>query len=151
RSQRPAPPAALAVSWLGADQRSAEVLRTARAMLDVEAVLQGALPRALAHGCRVARLDRQALTLAVPSAPYAAKLRQLTPRLIATLNGQGWNLNQIIVTVQADLLRSETKSALREALPLDERALQAFDALKANVRPGPLASAIERLLQHHRS
>lgn len=144
-------PATLAVSWLGADQHGSEVLATARQLIAVEQAAKHALPPALASVCRVARIDRQQITLAVPSAAYASKLRQLAPRILLLLNGSGWNLNEISVKVQAALLQSQTKTASRHQVePLDETALHAFDELRQGLPPGPLAEAVKRLLARHR-
>jgi len=143
-------PATLAVSWLGSDVQGAQVLTVARNLLKVEQAIKAALPAALADVCKVARIERQQLTLAVPSAAYASKLRQLAPRIARLLADGGWNVNEIIVKVQAGLLQSQTKAAPREVIPLDETALKAFDDLRSKLRPGPLAEAIERLLGHHR-
>lgn len=143
-------PATLAVSWLGSDVQGAQVLTVARNLLKVEQAIKAALPAALADVCKVARIERQQLTLAVPSAAYASKLRQLAPRLVRLLADGGWNLNEIIVKVQAGLVKSQTKTAPRRVAPLNESALRAFDELHNNIRPGPLADAISRLLKHHR-
>ncbi|NGM88547.1 DUF721 domain-containing protein [Parapusillimonas sp. SGNA-6] len=150
RSHEDASPATLAVGWLGRDARGAQVLTVARNLLDVEQAIRAALPPALADVCKAARIDRQQLTLAVPSAAYASKLRQLAPSLVRLLADGGWNLNEIAVKVQAGLLKIQTKTARRQVMPLNESALQAFDELHRNVRPGPLADAIGRLLKHHR-
>ncbi|MGP1613867.1 MAG: DciA family protein [Pollutimonas bauzanensis] len=143
-------PATLAVSWLGSDQHGSQVLATARQLIAVEHAAKNALPPALASVCRVARIDRQQITLAVPSPAYAAKLRQLAPRILLLLNGSGWNLNEISVKVQASLLQSRTETPLRQVEPLDDKALHAFDELQNKLPPGPLAEAIKRLLGHHR-
>ncbi|TKR57025.1 DUF721 domain-containing protein [Allopusillimonas ginsengisoli] len=146
-----AAPASLAVSWLGSDQHGASVLTAARNLLAAEEATKAVLPPALAAVCRVARIDRQQLTLAVPSAAYASKLRQLAPRIIHLLNQKGWNLESAQVRVQAALQQNTTTALAREAVPLDENALQAFDTLRSQLRPGPLADAVSRLLAHHRS
>lgn len=143
-------PATLAVSWLGSDQRSASVLETARNLIAVEHAAKKVLPPALAAVCRVARIDRQQITLAVPSAAYASKLRQLAPRILLLLNDSGWNLNEISVRVQAALLPSQTKITPHRVEPLGERALDAFATLQDNLRPGPLADAVSQLLANHR-
>jgi hypothetical protein len=150
RSQDDATPATLAVSWLGSDVQGAQVLTVARNLLKVEQAIKIILPAAWADVCKVARIDRQQLTLAVPSAAYASKLRQLAPRIVRLLTDSGWNLNEIIVKVQAGLLKSQTKTAPRHVTPLSESALRAFDELQNNIQPGPLADAISRLLKHHR-
>jgi hypothetical protein len=121
-------------------------------LLSIEHATQKILPPALAQVCRVARVDRQQVTLAVPSAAYAARLRQLAPRIAQMLTQEGWNLNEISVKVQAGLLQTRINAApVKDVTPLDERALSAFETLQNNLRPGPLADAVKRLLAHHRS
>lgn len=140
-----------AINWLGSDQHSANVLTTARMLISIEHAAKKVLPPALAQVCRVARIERQQITLAVPSAAYASRLRQLAPRIIQLLAGSGWNLNEISVKVQAGLLQNQTKTApLREAVPLDKNALEAFEKLGEGLNPGPLADAVKRLLTRHR-
>ncbi|HUH60520.1 MAG TPA: DciA family protein [Candidimonas sp.] len=140
-----------ALSWIGSDQHGAQVLTMARNLLAVENAAKEILPPALAQVFKVARIERQQITLAVPSAAYASKLRQLAPRIVQLLTDAGWNLNEIIVKVQAGLAQSQTKTAAREVTPLDDAALEAFDELQNNIRPGALADAIKRLLARHRT
>jgi len=147
---QPATAGLTAISWLGSDQHGADVLTTARLLISMEQAAGKALPGELARVFRVARIDRQQITLAVPSAAHAAKLRQLTPRIIRLLVQNGWNLNEIIVKVQADLLQAGTKTtAARTAAPLGDEALQAFRDLHGSLAPGPLADAVARLLARH--
>ena len=137
--------------WLSSDQQGANVLTTARMLLSIEQAAKKVLPPALAQVCRVARIDRQQITLAVPSAAYAARLRQLAPRIIQLLAESGWNLNEISVKVQAGLLQNQIKTTRpKETVPLDSGALHAFEELRNNLAPGPLADAISRLLVRHR-
>ncbi|NYT62437.1 DUF721 domain-containing protein [Alcaligenaceae bacterium] len=143
------PPATLAVSWLGGDQRASQVLETARNLIAVEHAAKKVLPLALAEVCRVARIEKQQITLAVPSAAYASKLRQLAPRILLLLNDSGWNLNEISVRVQAALLKSETKTTPHQVEPLGDVALDAFTELQNSLKPGPLADAVSRLLANH--
>lgn len=140
-----------AISWLGSDQRGAQVLTTARELLLVEHQTRKLLPPALAQACRVARIQGPQITLAVPSAAYAAKLRQLAPRIAQSLSASGWNLTEISVKVQASLLQIGANTAhTREVTPLDDQALDAFEELKHNLKPGSLADAVQRLLTRHR-
>jgi hypothetical protein len=138
------------VSWLGTDQRGAAVLTTARRLLAVERAIAKVLPPAMAQVCRVANVDGQQITLAVPSAAYASKLRQLAPRIEKILTENGWNLTEIRFKVQARLLQIRTKTApVREVAPLDRKALLAFAELRRALDNGPLAEAVTRLLKHH--
>lgn len=139
-----------AIEWLGSDRHGADVLATARSLLRLEQALHRMLPAGLGEACRVARLDTQRLTLAVPSAAYAARLRQLAPRTVAQLAQDGWNLTEIQVKVQASLLQNRMKTPLpKQSIPLDTRALEAFRGLHENLRPGPLADAVARLVARH--
>lgn len=141
--------ATLALNWLRADQHGASVLATAKNLLAAEQEASHALPPGLAKVCRVARIEKQRLTLAVPSAAYASKLRQLGPSILARLNDAGWNLNEITVRVQGSLAQNMTESSTRTTEPLGPGALDAFSELRSNLQPGPLSDAIERLLKHH--
>lgn len=120
-------------------------------MLAVERATREILPLALAKVCKVARIDRQQITLAVPGAAHASKLRQLAPRVARALSESGWNITEVSVKVQAGLLQTQSKTSPREVVPLDETALQAFEHLQSALRPGPLADAVSRLLGHHRN
>lgn len=124
-------------------------MATAQALMQAEEIVRKALPPVLAHSCRVANIDRQCLTLAVPAAAHATRLRQLTPTLLRALARHGWNLNQIDIRVQAGLLAHARKTPPREVQPLGRNALDCFEELQQNVEPGPLAEAISRLLTHH--
>jgi hypothetical protein len=142
-------PHTTAIDWLRSDGMGANVLTTARQMLDIERAIKSGLSPALAAYCRVARLEGQSVMLAVPSAAYAAKLRQLTPRIVQSLAQQGWNLNQIDIRVQASLTRNETQlSRPKDVNPLDDAALQSFEQLLGHTQ-GPLAQAVQRLLARH--
>nr|WP_231934121.1 DciA family protein [Bordetella bronchialis] len=140
------------MGWLGHDSRGAGVLATARLHLQIQRTVAAAVPPVLGAVCRVARLETDRLQLAVPSAAHAAKLRQMAPRIAQALQAAGWNLNEITVKVQAGLPGAGTKPARppKESIPLDETALNAFEALRETLNPGPLADAVARLLRHHR-
>lgn len=139
-----------AIEWLGNDRHGANVLTAARTLLALEQALQRTLPAGLATACRVARMENGLLTLAVPSAAYAARLRQLAPRTVAQLAHGGWNLTEIQVKVQAGLLQSRMETSRpKQSIPLDKQALDAFRGLHENLRPGPLADAVAKLVARH--
>lgn len=139
-----------AIDWLGSDRHGANVLTAARTLLALESAVQEILPPGLAQACRVARMENRQATLAVPSAAYAARLRQLAPRTVARLAHSGWNLTEIHVRVQAGLLQSGTNTSRpKQSNPLDSQALEAFRGLHENLRPGPLADAVARLVARH--
>ncbi|MFC3553210.1 DciA family protein [Alcaligenes endophyticus] len=140
-----------AMGWLAADAHGAQVLETARQLQTAQTYVEQALPPALGRACQVARIDRQQMWLAVPSAAHAAKLRQLAPTVVRHMNQAGWNLTEVLVLVQAHLFVAATKESVRNIECLDEQALNAFEELLTHVQAGPLAAAIDRLLKNHRS
>jgi hypothetical protein len=85
----------------------------------------------------------------VSSAAFAAKFRQLAPRVTAHVQQAGWNIAEIKLKVQGGLGLPEVVKPLREARTLDQTDLQAFENLRAALRPGPLADAVTKLLKHH--
>ncbi len=141
--------ATLALDWISADTHGASVLATAQNLLDAEHIARQALPPGMASVCRVARIENQRMTLAVPSAAYASKLRQLAPRILTRLNDAGWNLNEITVRVQGALVHRPAPPFVKTAEPLGPVALDAFSRLHDAVEPGPLSDAIQKLLKRH--
>jgi hypothetical protein len=97
----------------------------------------------------VIRLEAHALTLMVSSAAFAAKFRQIAPRVTTHLQSTGWNINEIKLRVQGGLGLPVTKKPEKETRALDQQDLQAFEELNRKLRPGPLADAVARLLAHH--
>lgn len=140
----------LALDWVSHDAHGAGILATAHNLLEAEQVARRVLPPGIAAVCRVARIDNQRLTLAVPSAAYASKLRQLLPRVRTRLNEAGWNVNEITVRVQGALIQSPTPPFQKTAEPLGPVALDAFSQLHDAIEPGPLSDAIQQLLKRHR-
>ncbi len=139
------------LDWLTLDGPGADVLGTARRLLAAETILREALPPALGAACRACRIDGTRLTLAVPTASHAAKLRQLGPRAAASLRARGWDIEDVRISVQADAGTALPAAGRTPGPGLDAGALQAFETLGAHLPDGPLAQAVARLLRHHRS
>jgi hypothetical protein len=137
------------IGWLGHDSQAASVLATAQLHLKVRAAIGEAIPPAMRGAFEVIRLEAHALTLMVSSAAFAAKFRQIAPRVTTHLQSSGWNINEIKLRVQGGLGLPDTKRPEKEARALDRQDLQAFEELNKNLRPGPLADAVARLLAHH--
>lgn len=139
------------IGWLGHDSQAASVLATAQLHLKVRAAIGEAIPPAMRGAFEVIRLEAHALTLMVSSAAFAAKFRQIAPRVTTHLQSSGWNINEIKLRVQGGLGLPDTKRPEKEARALDQQDLQAFEELNKNLRPGPLADAVARLLAHHQT
>lgn len=137
------------IGWLGHDSQAASVLATAQLHLKVRSTICEAIPPAMRGAFEVIRLEAHALTLMVSSAAFAAKFRQIAPRVTTHLQSSGWNVNEIKLRVQGGLGLPDVKRPEKRARALDQQDLQAFEELNKNLRPGPLADAVARLLAHH--
>ena len=137
------------IGWLGHDAQAASVLATAQQHLKLRAVVEQALPAAMRGAFDVLKIEQSTLTLMVSSAAFAAKFRQLAPRVTAHIQAAGWNLIEIKLRVQGGLGIPVSAQPPREARALDQEDLKKFEALNQQLRPGPLADAVARLLAHH--
>jgi len=134
--------------WLGRGQHSGSILATAQRLMQAQHVVRQVVPGAMGAACQVALIDGHSVTLRVPSAAHAAKLRQLGPTICRELNRQGWAISDVHVKITMRAPPSG-KSATRHGVPLGPKGLQAFADLAATLPPGPLADAVARLLEHH--
>lgn len=137
------------IGWLGHDTQSANVLATAQMHINMRNALIGALPPNMRSAFEVIKLDNQVLTLMVSSAAFAAKFRQLAPRVTTHMKSAGWNISEIKLKVQGGLGIPEATKPPKEARALDQQDLKSFENLKQALRPGPLADAVAKLLERH--
>lgn len=147
RSSEPASPV---IGWLEKDPQ--QLLQTAQRYLQLEQLIQQALPDGLRH-CRVAQIDRQSVTIAVPSAAHANKLRQLTPSLLLHLQQHKWQINQLQIQIQSVLFTGVKPlgEVRRGGAGIDATGLAAFEELGQGLSEGPLAEAVQKLLQRHQN
>jgi hypothetical protein len=138
------------IGWLGNDAQSASVLATAQLHLKIRAAVSAALPATMRGAFDVVKIEQTALTLTVSSAAFAAKFRQMAPRVSSHLQTMGWNIAEIKLRVHGGTRLGPAAKPPREARLLDQQDLKAFENLKQNLRPGPLADAVSKLLKHHR-
>jgi len=137
------------LGWLGHDAQTASVLATAQRYLKLRAVVSEALPPTMRDSFEVLKIEQDTLTLMASNAAFAAKFRQIAPRVIAHAQAAGWNLTGIKLRVQGGLRIPVAPKPVKEARALDKRDLQTFEDLNRQLRPGPLADAVARLLAHH--
>ena len=110
----------------------------------------GIAPPELARSSRVAGFRSGTLVLWADNAAVAAKLKQLTPRLMTALNRQANEVTSIRVQVQpVQITRRAEKNRRLSGLP--PQALEEFEKLATAVPQSPLKEAIETLVAHHRA
>lgn len=146
RSTEPASPF---MGWLEKDPQ--QLVQTAQRYLELEQLIQNNLPAGLQH-CKVALIDRQSLVLAVPSAAHATKLRQLTPRILAVLQQHKWQFTHIQIQIQSVLFTGlKPLGEVRQGgAGIGSMGLEAFNQLSQELPEGPLANAIQRLMERHK-
>ena len=139
------------IGWLGNDTRTASVLATAQLHLKIRAAVSAALPAAMRGAFEVVKIENNTLTLTVSSAAFAAKFRQIAPRVTAHIHSHGWSVTEIKLRVQGGIGLAPVVKPPREARLLDQQDLKAFEQLNQQLRPGPLADAVSKLLRHHQA
>ena len=139
------------IGWLGRDTQAASVLATAQLHLKIRACVSAALPAVMREAFDVVKIESNTLTLTVSSAAFAAKFRQIAPRVTAHIQSLGWNMTEIKLRVQGGVGLEPVVKPPREARLLDQQDLKAFENLNQQLRPGPLADAVSKLLRHHQT
>jgi hypothetical protein len=111
-----------------------------------------ALP-AMFDACSLIQFTSGQLTLSVPNAALAAKLKQQLPRLQDSLATRGWQVNAIRLKVQVMHRAYQPAPALRQ-LTMPASAIQAFSELKGKLADAqdetPLQQALQRMIDRHR-
>ncbi len=130
------------------DDLKALVVKTRR-LVEWQKRYADVAPTALAAASRVAGMRSGTLLLWADNAAVAAKLKQLTPRLMTALNKQANEVTSIRVQVQPKHGTStEGKKRAKPGLPA--RAVERFAELSGAVSDTPLKEAIDALVEHHR-
>jgi len=103
------------------------------------------LPRPLALRIRVAEERNGQLELAADAGAVAAIVRQRSAELLTALKREGWEFTGIRVRVQVRVQPLPQRKIL--ANPVDRSRLQPLATLSRTLPPGPLKTALERLLR----
>jgi hypothetical protein len=140
-----------ATDFLRRNDRMASLLPAATRMASLQKDVKVILPPMYA-GCDVMSLQEGVLTLAVPSSAVAAKLKQQAPKLQATLQKKGWQIDSVKIKIQVGRALPPQQEMLKpSSLELPPTAVQAFeelgDALPESPQNAPLIAAIKRLAE----
>jgi len=143
RSTSPAP-ARPAQSWLENDASFRDLTRQIDGLLALQKALQKAVPKA---PVTVAGLADGTLTVVVPGAAWATRLRQIEPTLVAALAREGLRVERLKIRPRREAAAPPRHAAPKPPVPAD--ALAALDALSREVGPSPLQQALAGLLSRH--
>lgn len=120
-----------------------------RRMRELQKLYAEAAPPELAAASHVKNFRDGMLSIGADNAATAAKLRQLTPTLLARIGKSEPQVTGLRIGVQVsgrgERLRARSQ---KPALPAD--ALRKFDALAKRVGNDDLRSALTRLVRHQR-
>lgn len=135
------------MGWLA---QNPQLVQTAERYLELEKHIAQYLGAAMSP-CKIAQWKGDQLTLAVPSAAHATKLRQQVPTLINYLKRHQWQLSTIKIQIQSVLFTGvEPLGYVHQGgAGIDATGLDAFEQLENQLEDGPLALAVRRLLARH--
>jgi hypothetical protein len=140
-----------AFDFLRKNDRLASLLPTATRIARLQHDCAAVLP-AVAASCDVLSMQDGILTLAVPSAAVAARLKQQLPKLQATLLQRGWQIDAIKLKVQ--VARALPPEPPVKTLELPPTAVKAFEDLGESLPETPqnekLIAAIRSLAAKRR-
>jgi hypothetical protein len=118
--------------------------RQAQRLKELQHLLFVTIPPALAAASRVTNLRSGTLVLSADNAAVAAKLRQLTPRLLLHVREQASEITGIRVDVQVKPHKIKDEDEVtKRSLPPD--AIQKIESLSNKLPPSPLKSALSRM------
>lgn len=116
----------VATDFLRANDRMASLLPAATRMARLQADCAQALPSMFGN-VDVLSFHEGALVLAVPSSALAARLKQMLPKLQASLQQKGWQVESVKLKVQ--VARALPDKPQMRTLELPPTAVQAFEEL----------------------
>ena len=122
----------------------------ARRAAELQQVFLNSAPPALTQACCVKQLRAGTLTLLADNAAIAAKLRQLTARLLTSYRKQGWQVTSIRIEVQVCEVATGA-AAQREPRRLNAEAIEYVEKLAATLDDTPLKQALTRLAARQRA
>ena len=149
---RQVPGASGAADFLRSNDKISALLPTVQRNLKLQKDCDAVLPPIFAS-CEVMQVSEGQLTLSAPNAALATKLKQQCPKLQASLQERGWQINAIRIKVQVK--RMIEKPVITKQIALTGKALQAFDHLEQSLEKtqqnAGLRAALARLVERHRN
>lgn len=141
-----------AADYLRADDKMASILPTVARMIALQKDCAAILPE-MFKACAVLQFDSDQLTLSIPNAALAAKLKQKLPKLQDALLQRGWQVSAVRLKVQVG--NTLEKPVAYKQLQLPTQAVSALAALNNELEESPrnaaLRAAIDAMIRRHRA
>jgi hypothetical protein len=119
----------------------------ARRIRALERAWQAAAPEALGASSHVRTCKEGTLVIVADNAAVAAKLRQMTGRLLAAIKQSADGVDMLRIEVGVDSGQAPAVSPKKAAL--GDAAVEQFAALARRVPDGNLKDALDQLVQNH--
>lgn len=136
--------------YLRRHERMASLIPTAQRIISLQKECSTILP-AMFRECAVLRFEAGEITLSVPNAALAARLKQQLPQLKQALQKRGWQINSIQTKVQVKSTTSVPRPCKEVFLPRNAVASLAalHNELEDTPRNAALKAAIEAMVRRH--
>jgi hypothetical protein len=142
---------------LGADNALGNLAAASRRLEQLQRIYLETVPAAFSRASRVGSARGGVATIIASNGAVAAKLRQMTPRILDGFKRHGLEFNSMRIEVQADAAaeRPGVAGAMRPgaagAMRLSPAASSAVEDALRTVPPSPLRDALKRLARRRGS
>lgn len=141
-----------ASDYLRAHDKMASLLPTVARMIALQKDCAAILPE-MFKACAVLQFDSDQLTLSIPNAALAAKLKQKLPKLQDALLQRGWQVSAVRLKVQVS--NTLERPVAYKQLQLPTQAVSALAELNNELEESPrnaaLRAAIDAMIRRHRA
>ncbi|MPZ43404.1 MAG: DUF721 domain-containing protein [Betaproteobacteria bacterium] len=134
---------------LGADSALGNLAAASRRLEQLQRIYLETVPAAFSRASRVGSARGGVATIIASNGAVAAKLRQMTPRILDGFKRHGLEFNSMHIEVQADAAVERPGAA--GAMRLSPAASSALEEALRTVPPSPLRDALKRLARRRGS
>lgn len=128
---------------LGETRELSTLAVVSRRIAQLQRVYQEAVPPELARSSRIGWAREGVLSIVADTSAMAAKLRQMSTRVLNRLRQSGFEFNSMRIEVQVD--RAAAPPPRNSSKQLSPLALSAIDEALQDISESPLKEALERL------
>jgi hypothetical protein len=138
------PTSSSATDWLQRDSHFSQLTREVDQLLEIQSLLVQQLGL---KQLQVVRYHQQVVTVIVPGAAAAAKLRQSEPLLVTHLQQAGWECSRIKARPQTQFDKID-QPAVRFREPLSAPTVRQLSATAGALEDGPIKEALLAIVRH---
>lgn len=135
-----------ASDWLQRDSQFSQLTREVDQLLEIQSLLVQQLGL---QQLRVVRYHQEVVTVIVPGAAAAAKLRQSEPMLVTHLQQAGWQCSRIKARPQTQFDKID-QPAVRFREPLSASTVRQLSATAGALEDGPIKEALLAMVGNSR-